>query len=277
MTMRYDEVGYWSEIKLDIVRKYAGAYSRILAAQRNPTLHHAYIDAFAGPGVHVSRHSGDFILGSPLNALQVEPPFKEFHFIDIEGSRIDSLKSLIGTRADVHLYTGDANAVLLDDVLPRARFEDFRRALCLLDPYGLHLNWEVLQTAGGMRSVEVFINFPTMDMNRNVLWRNPERVPDEQVARMTAFWGNESWREAAYSTRNLFSMEMKAGDSNEAVVNAFRERLRRDAGFNYVPEALPMRNSLGFVVYYLVFASPNATGEHIVKDIFDKYGGRDGR
>ena len=29
MTMRYDEVGYWTEIKLEIVSKYAAAYSRI--------------------------------------------------------------------------------------------------------------------------------------------------------------------------------------------------------------------------------------------------------
>ena len=29
----FDEINYWSEIKLDIVRDYAGAYSRILAAQ----------------------------------------------------------------------------------------------------------------------------------------------------------------------------------------------------------------------------------------------------
>ena len=32
----FDEIGYWSEIKLDIVREYAVAYSTILSAQRNP-------------------------------------------------------------------------------------------------------------------------------------------------------------------------------------------------------------------------------------------------
>ncbi len=107
MTMRYDEVGYWSEIKLDIVREYASAYSRILSAQRRPSLTHIYVDAFAGAGVHVSRQTGDFILGSPLNALQVNPPFKEFHFIDIEGSRLESLGQLVGQRQDVvELETG---------------------------------------------------------------------------------------------------------------------------------------------------------------------------
>ncbi len=27
--MKYDEIGYWSEVKLDIVREYAAAYSKI--------------------------------------------------------------------------------------------------------------------------------------------------------------------------------------------------------------------------------------------------------
>ena len=48
---QFDEIGYWSEIKLDIIKDYAAAYSRILSAQKNPSLHHIYIDAFAGGGV----------------------------------------------------------------------------------------------------------------------------------------------------------------------------------------------------------------------------------
>jgi three-Cys-motif partner protein len=66
-----DEIGYWSEIKLEILKKYAAAYSTILTAHRNPSLYHVYINAFAGAGVHVSKGSGQFVLGSPLNALAV--------------------------------------------------------------------------------------------------------------------------------------------------------------------------------------------------------------
>jgi len=36
-----------------------------------------YIDAFAGPGVHLSRASGEWVLGSPLKrAIRPNPPFK---------------------------------------------------------------------------------------------------------------------------------------------------------------------------------------------------------
>lgn len=75
----YDIVGYWTEIKLDIVRRYATEYSKILANQ-GVIRKHIYIDAFAGPGINLSRASGKYVPGSPLNALNVQPPFKGVPF-----------------------------------------------------------------------------------------------------------------------------------------------------------------------------------------------------
>jgi three-Cys-motif partner protein len=69
-------------------------------------------------------------------------------------------------------------------------------------------------------------------------------------------------------------MEEKA--PNEAVVDAYRKRLREAAGFKYVPEPLPMRNTRGAVVYYLFFASQNSTGNKIADHIFRKYRNRVG-
>jgi three-Cys-motif partner protein len=270
--MKYDEIGYWSELKLDIVREYAAAYSRILNARKNPTLYHLYIDAFAGAGVHISRRTGDFIKGSPLNALLLNPPFREYHLIDLDRDKVDLLKTMAATYPgmNVYIHEGDCNEILLREVFPRARFEDYRRALCLLDPYKLNLNWEVLQTAGQMKSIDVFLNFPVADMNRNVLWRNPEKVDPEQAARMTAFWGDASWRQVAYDTSsNLFGYEEKT--TNEEIAQAFRKRLKRVAGFKYVPDPIPMRNSKGAIVYYLFFATGKKPADDIVTYIFNKY------
>jgi hypothetical protein len=33
-----DEIGYWSEINLDIIGEYASAYSKILGSQKGPEL-----------------------------------------------------------------------------------------------------------------------------------------------------------------------------------------------------------------------------------------------
>lgn len=115
-----DEIGPWSEIKLDIIREYASAYSTILAAQKFPRLFHAYIDAFAGAGVHVSRSTGEFVRGSPLNALLIEPAFREYHLIDIESKKVSALRNITAGRPDVTVYKGDCNAILLGEVFPVA-------------------------------------------------------------------------------------------------------------------------------------------------------------
>jgi len=268
--LKYDKIGYWSEVKLDIIRKYAQAYSRIM--KNKPELSHIYIDGFAGTGEHISKKTGDFVPGSPLNALAIQPPFLEYHLVDLDSEKAENLRSLTTGRPNVHIYDGDCNKLIRSKIFPRARYEDYRRALCILDPYGLHLDWEVMRDAGQMKSIEIFLNFPVMDMNMNVLKRNPENVDGGQVARMNSFWGDASWRDAAYSAEGLLFGEEKT--DNATVANAFRERLQRVAGFEYVPEPMPMRNSKGAIVYYLFFASPNKTGKKIVTDIFDTYRNR---
>ena len=171
---------------------------------------------------------------------------------------------------------GDCNRVLLEQVFPSVRYEDYRRALCLLDPYGLDLEWKVIAAAGRMRSIEMFLNFPVMDMNRNALWRAPEQVGQEARARMTAFWGDESWRETAYRFEpTLFGDNQAFKEGNEAVVHAFADRLKAVAGFHHVADPLPMRNSKNAVVYYLIFAAHQPVALHIVKQIFDAYRNRE--
>ena len=272
--MEFDEIGYWSEVKLDIIREYAEAYSRILSAQTRPRLEHVYIDAFAGAGVHVSRTTQEFVLGSPLNALHVQPPFNEYHFIELVQARVAVLDDIAEEQEqNVFVYPGDCNQMLLEKIFPRVRWEDYRRGLCLLDPYGLDLNWTVIQKAGQMKSIEIFLNFPVMDMNRNVLWRNPDNVQQDQRDRMTKFWGDETWREVAYSTEgNLFGFEEKM--DNETIAKAFRQRLLHVAGFGHVPKPMPMRNSQGATIYYLFFASQKPVASHIVNEVFEKYANR---
>lgn len=268
--VQFDQIGYWSEVKLEIVKEYASAYSRILAAQNRPPLKHLYIDAFAGAGVHQIKATQSFVPGSPWNALLIEPPFREYHLVDIASAKVENLRSIAGDRKDVWIYRGDCNAVLLEKVFPRVRYQDYKRALCLLDPYGLHLNWEVIFTAGQMKTVDIFLNFPVADMNRNVLWRDPEAATEIQKARMNIYWGDNTWQSTAYRTdTTLFGAPEK--QPNEVVAAAFRDRLRKVAGFARVPDPLPMRNSKGAVVYYLFFASQKDTAESIVRDIFRKY------
>jgi three-Cys-motif partner protein len=268
---KLDEIGPWSEIKLEIIKKYSKAFSLILS--RQPSLQHAYIDAFSGAGIHTRKIDQDLVQGSPLNALKIAPPFNHYYFIDLDGSKVNYLKKQIGERTDVTIYKGDCNNILISNIFPNFHFHDRRRALCLLDPYGLHLNWDVIKAAGMPRTIEIFLNFPVLDMNRNVLWKKPHLVDKTQLNRMNAFWGDDSWRESAYDTSQgeLFGGITPLKRKIESIVESFKDRLKNVAGFNYVVDPLAMRGKSGATYYYIFFASPNRTGAKIARDIFKKY------
>ena len=201
---KIDEIGPWSEVKLDIIKQYAVQYSKILTNQKG--LSHSYIDAFAGTGYHLSKTTGEMVPGSPLNALLVKPPFREFHLIDLDGDKIAGLRNLVGNRTDVNFYHDNCNQVLLNQVFPNVQFRDFKKGLCLLDPYKLTLEWRVIQEAGSMGSLDIFINSPIHDINRTVLHHKREGVSESNIARMNSYWGDESWRTIAYepSSPDLF-------------------------------------------------------------------------
>lgn len=269
----FDSIGIWSELKLEIVEKYGAAYVGAFA-QQGRGLKKYYVDAFSGAGVHISRTTGEMVDGSPARALKITPPFDGYYFIDMNADKTAHLAKLCAGRSNIHIETGDASEYLIKKLLPTIRYDLYNRALCLFDPYGLHLDWEAMKMAGQSSAVDMFLNFPVMDINRNAIWREPDKVPQEGIQRMNKFWGDETWRNAAYVEHpqyQLFEAPELIKQNNKAIVDAFRERLQKVAGFAFVPEPLPMRNSKGAVVYYLVFASAKKVADKIITEIFDKY------
>ena len=280
MVDEYDEIGIWSEVKLAIIKEYLPAYAVILDATRRksaPSLKWIYIDACAGPGYHLSRTTGNKVEGSPLIALNVQPAFSEYHFIDCNPNRVDQLRKLAGDRSDVFTYAGDCNDVLSREVFPRARYDNFRRAVCLLDPYNIDLTWKVIETAGKMGTIELFLNFMIMDINRNALTRDPSKARASKVAQMTRFCGGDEWLDIGYDRdENLFGEVTPTKVSNSRVAEWFRKRLIDKAGFKYVPKPMPMKTPMNSIIYYLYFAGHKSSASKIVTDIFDKYRQRQG-
>lgn len=90
--LQFDEIGIWSEVKHEIVRQYAAAYSTILSAPKQKRFKHYYIDAFCGGGLHFSKTTKEIVPGSPLFALTVEPRFHRFYFVDLDGKKVDQLR-----------------------------------------------------------------------------------------------------------------------------------------------------------------------------------------
>lgn len=260
----HDDIGPWSEVKLDIVKSYAQEYSTILSKQER--LSHVYVDAFASTGQHVQRSTGEMVAGSPLNALWVDPPFKEYHFVELSDRKIAALRELADERKNVHIYHGDCNSILLREIFPTIAYSDYRRGLCLLDPYGLQLHWTVVEAAAKSKSIEIFLNFPIMDIHRNVLTHDPSKAKPQKLAAMDQFWGDGSWKNIPPVQKDFFADRV----TQRELVQAYRTRLK-DAGFEYVPDPLLMKNSSGGPLYYLFFATHKPVAKKIVDYIFTKY------
>jgi len=267
-----DTIGPWSEVKLEIVERYAKEYSRILS--RYPYLSHAYIDAFASPGEHTRRKSNDPVLGSPIRAIEVLPPFKRYFFIDINETKLSLLRGKIGDRKNVYIFEGDCNEVLLNNVFPKFRNNRKWRGLCLLDPYKLQLDWNVIETLIKLGTVELFLNFPMYDISRNLVSNKPDKLRKSDIIRMDRFWGDHSWFDLLYAfTPNLFGepQAQRIGKANTVLSLAFAKKLK-EAGFNYVPSPLPIKNTKGGLLYYVFFGSNKPVANKIVEYIFKKFG-----
>jgi hypothetical protein len=63
---------------------------------------------------------------------------------------------------------------------------------------------------------------------------------------------------------NWFSARELVKKDNVAIVKAFQKRLQTVAGFEFIPDPLPMRNGNNAVVYYLFFASQKPVAKRII-------------
>lgn len=272
-----EAIGIWTEIKLRIIQEYASAYTTILK-EKSWCRAYAYVDAFAGGGEFVSKEDRNRLIpGSPLNALNVPHKFTEYHFVDIDPDKISRLKELVSDRAETTcIYQGDANQILLREVLPRFKYESFKRALCILDPYGVAIEWATITSVAKAKTMDLFLNFPLMDINRNAALKKLETANPQQGALLTKLWGDESWKTLAYAEqKDLFSQSVliKKIRGNDTLKEGFIQRLKAVAGFPFVPEPILMHNKEGGQLYFLFFASHQKVADGIARSIFKKYRG----
>lgn len=111
----FRDVGPWSLVKNDIITDYGAAYTTIMS--RQPWCKGIwYVDAFAGDPQNLDRtylpFTTELVDGSASRALKVDPPFTQFHFIDLSSSTVERLNRYIGARSDVAVHHGDANDVI---------------------------------------------------------------------------------------------------------------------------------------------------------------------
>lgn len=287
--------GDWTDEKLDRIRKYLAAYVRIFEAnERARHFQTFYVDAFAGAGYRTEGgHSASewplpeladpdvaaFRSGSARIALQVEPPFHRYVFIERDRSAVEQLADLraeFPELADrIEVVESEAN----DFVRGWCQRMDVRheRAVMFLDPFGMQVEWETITAIAATKAIDMWLLFP-IGVGVNRLLTRRQLPPIAWADRLTATFGTDAWQDEFYAP----SPQMPLFDEPSGVEKRtdfdrigrfFIERLK--TVFTGVAEnPLVLRNSKNTPLYLLCFAAGNEKGagtairiaSHILKE-----------
>lgn len=294
--MEHQFGGAWTQEKLERLRKYLPAYTTIFRKnERARFLNTIYVDAFAGTGYSSPRGKQgsnelalfdasdvsdvqEFLKGSARIALDAEPSFDRYVFVEKDTERVQELE-----RLKVEYRNSELNIEVVQDdarvFLPRwCSQQDWKktRAVVFLDPYASQADWATIK-AVATGQVDLWLLWPIGQVINRMLMR--KELPDESWSNaLTRAFGTEEWKTRFYSTPastqiSLFEDEEKEEQpvktaNFKQIEEFFIERLRTE--FTYVASnPLYLYNSRNTPLYLLCFAAHNENAvkiaEHILK------------
>ncbi|QPH38749.1 three-Cys-motif partner protein TcmP [Pedobacter endophyticus] len=273
--MKNEFGGSWTERKVIILEKYVHAYLKIM---NNKNFHLTYFDGFAGSGdIKIGKkESFKVIAGAGKRIIQITDPigFDIYYFVEKnENKRLQLDADLKATRNDENIFTvtDDCNDALL-------RFSAFisstkkRRGLAFLDPFGMNLDWNTLESLKGL-GVDLWILCPT-GVGANRLLKRDSDISDAWWERLERFFGigrndiaNSIYQE--YTNTNLFGEEslatVKASKANQKLFEIYKNKML--SIFDFVSEPYIMVNKNKSIMYHFFCASNNATAVKLANSI----------
>jgi three-Cys-motif partner protein len=226
-----DTVGPWAKEKLGALGEYLGYYSKVFKNRGEGKFAWCkgiiYIDAFAGLGRtevrskvvaldtlsmfdEVVRESQpevrEVIDGSPRVALSTPDKFDRYVFIERDPRRmaqLEALKEEFKVTHKIALRKGDCNAELQKIVDSGIDWKS-HRAVCFLDPFGMHVPWKTVEMLGRTKAIEVLINFPLDMAIQRVLTRTGQLQPGWRDTLDDFFGSSDWWSEVYAETDNFF-------------------------------------------------------------------------
>ncbi len=286
--------GSWTEDKLDRVRDYLGRYTTIFTKNERARYYRTtYVDAFAGTGRRVAGQAmptppeGSLFEdaeadpearslkeGSARAALEVEPAFDSYVFVD---SNPDHVRQLDGLKEEFPEKAGRiwAEVAEANAFLERWCAEtdwDKNRAVVFLDPYGMQVDWSTIEAIAATEGIDLWVLFPLGQAVNRLLTRR--RIPEGALAdRLTRHLGTESWRDEFYRAANaeseapqtsMFEDLDEQGDilktASLEAIGAFFVRRLGEIFAGVAPNPLMLRNSRNVPIYLLCFAAGNPVG-----------------
>lgn len=265
--------GDWTEVKLAALREYLKMYATAL---KNQSFGRIYIDAFAGTGYRSQptkldegtslfeefKETDQFAKGSARIALEIDPPFTRYVFIEKDPRKFAELKRMIETDfpskiAEIDFRNDDAN-VAIPELCRSTEHWRRNRAVLFLDPYGMQVDWTTLAAVAQTRAIDTWYLFPAF-IGLGRMLPHSGVVPHEWEDTLDRCLGEAGWRNEFYQTSTTADLFDAPQDSRERrldrekVERYFRRRLA-SVFAGVAPRALPLLNSRGVLMYQLFFA-----------------------
>lgn len=278
--------GPWAIEKWNCLQNYLEAYTKVFLNQDHWKIY--YIDAFAGTGRASIRSETsevslfrsvtedpdylEFANGSALRALNTENPFDGYLFIELNKKRAKKLEESIENHPRKNLCrirVGSAKEILLERFIENPKIsKNNTRAICFLDPFGMQVDWVLLEKIAQLGFVEVMINFPLGMAIQRLLPRKGAPT-SANIIKLNHFFGGSDWYENAYQTnQDLFGESSeKSQDADTRILHWYNRKLEK--AFGYVATPRLIRNRTGGHLYYLMWAGPHSKGfeiaDHVMK------------
>ena len=188
--------------KLDVISEYLSMYQKALTSVGFDTV---YLDGFAGSGEIplTERTEGLFdeevksvITGSAVRALEVEPAFTRYVFIDQKKRCIEALQDRFRNNplsSRISYSVGDAN----EQITAFCESEQWRgqRGVVLLDPFGNQVCWETVEAIAATKALDLWYLFPAGLGVFRQIGRNGKVDPTHEPS-ITRLFGTEEWKSA---------------------------------------------------------------------------------
>jgi three-Cys-motif partner protein len=285
--------GDWTEDKLQRVEEYFRKYN---VALKNQPFRREYIDAFAGTGYREIKDDVDdielmfpnlvepevqkFLDGSVIKALNVEPGFQQFTFIEKDPNKAEELRKLQERYPDkpIRVECGDAN-----DWVQRICAENwnYRRAVLFLDPFGMQVSWQTLEAVAKTKSIDLWLLFPLGAAISRLLKRDGN-INESLCKRLDDVFGERGWRQEFYKDpselkpkevqQSLFDEPIVSGSENpwkadfSVIEEYYRARLRTIFA-KVADNSVWLTNSKNVPLYSLFFMAGNERGAPIAVKI----------
>ncbi|MFN7118673.1 MAG: three-Cys-motif partner protein TcmP [Saprospiraceae bacterium] len=200
---------FWTLDKIEIFEKYLKAYLAIMSKKRFELI---YFDGFAGSGsIDTNIGYDSLIEGIATRTLGIDNPisFDIYYLVEKDEKKAERLKTNIQQKfpnKKVHIVATDCNEKLISLADYLGKRKDHRRALAILDPYGMALNWSSLIPFKNL-GCDMWILVPTGIAVNRLLPQSGE-IDESWMLKLTRFLGlsDEEILKEFYSKQKTYTL-----------------------------------------------------------------------